>query len=225
MAQNDIHTLLINGSYCTVPVSISLAYRQEFADPPNERPGRDLIESWFTTILGPWFQIRQFLTDDLIWECATSSYGGLVDTVFLQDAKGTSPDSSTPSTVCAQFNIPPLFPHENGKEGRFYLPGIRMDDLNRSGFSQTLNSQFVVFAQSLLSIQSAATGANDSYRLVPHGKYRDRDGLVDNAEAFLPYVTEFVKVLGSRRADACGAFVAGGGGEFKPIIVPPVTPP
>ena len=222
MSDLDIHKLSFSGTYGGVPIAIGMAYQQDGANPPVVSAGRDLIESWFSQPAGPWANIREELDQFLIFQCAVDSFGEEVDTVFLVDANGENIGTSLPPTHSIQMNIPALFPHPDGHEGRFFLPGIPSLSTFRSGYSQALASQLVVFAAALLEIDSINGGGVGLYKLIPHAEYRNSTGGTSNIQAFLPYNSEFVKVIGNRRADQCGAFAGGGGGFFNPITVPPI---
>jgi hypothetical protein len=77
----------------------------------------------------------------------------------------------------------------------------------------------------LLEIDDLGGGQGPRYHLVPHAKYRDREGGIDDVLASVPYPNLMTKIIGSRRSDACQAFLSGGdGGGFEEIIVPPTEP-
>ena len=224
MAQGDIIGMVASGTYCSVPIAISVAYRQDIADPANETPGRDLVTAFFTQAGGPWDLLRALLTDELEFNCVSTAWGQQSDTTFLSDATGSLDEPSTPSSLCAQVNIPALFPYPGSNEGRFFLPGIPVSALDRSGFNTTFTTAMLSVFQAMLQLDSAATSTANAYYLVPHAKYVDQAGGTANAEAYLPYLSPFQKNLGNRRPDQCGAFVGGGGGNFSPIVVPPPPP-
>jgi hypothetical protein len=48
----------------------------------------------------------------------------------------------------------------------------------------------------------------------------DKNGEQANIDGFLPYHSEFVKIIGNRRADNCAAFTGGGDGDFDPYPIP-----
>ncbi|GAG91513.1 unnamed protein product, partial [marine sediment metagenome] len=154
------------------------------------------------------------------WECAVSSYQDKVDTVFLTDGAGLIDTPSQPSTHCIQFNCPALFPHEDGYEGRFFMPGIPISATNRSGFSTTMNVALLIFEAAAISVDSITSGDPDAYRMIPHAKYLDKNGEQALIDGYLPYHSEFVKVIGNRRADNCAAFAGGGDGDFDPYEIP-----
>ena len=224
MAQGDIISMVASGTYCSVPVAISLAYRQDKDDPVGVTPGRDLVQSFFKNAGGPWELLRLHLTNELEWLCVSTAWGQQSDQTFLSGATGNKDVPTTPSSVAVQVNIPRLFPHPDGYEGRFFLPGVPIADLERSGFTASFHSNLLTVFQAMLQLESFATGAANAYYLVPHASFLDPAGQTANAEAFLPYASEFVKNIGSRRPDQCGAFVGGGGGDFSPIVIPPPPP-
>lgn len=224
MAQDSIITLQLAGTYIGVPVACSMAYKQKILNPPVDPPGRDLIKSWFGQPGGAWDNIREDLSDELVWECAAASYDDKVDTVFLVDATGLKITASMPSTHCIQFNVPALNPHPDGHEGRFFMPGIPVASTDRSAFTASFNSRLVVFATAALSIDSLDAVQPDAYRMIPHGKYVDVALGTADVDGWLPYHSEFVKVLGNRRADNCAAFLGGGAGAFDPYTVPAPPP-
>lgn len=222
MAQGDIITMVASGTYCGEPVAISMAYRQDRDDPANVTPGRDLALSWFTGVGGPWWFFQNLLCDDLKWDCVSTAWPGNADTTFLQNIQGSVNTPATPSPICAQVNVPALRPHENKHEGRFYLPGIPVAAVQRSGFTQLFQSNVQVPLQAMLRISSVTDFFNNAYYLVPHAKYVDDQGTSANAEAYLPYLNLFLKALGARKTNACGAFLGGGGGDFNPGVGPDV---
>lgn len=216
---NDIHRLTMAGTYLGVPVACQLGYKQ-LIDDPVIRPGRDLILSWFGNPAGPWRNLRALLSDQLNWECAVSAYADKVDTVFLNDGEGLVATASMPSTHSIQFNCPALIPHDDAYEGRFFMPGIPIASTFRSGFTVAMNASLLVFEAAALSVDSITSAEADAYRVVPHAGYLDKDALQEDVEGFLPYHTEFVKIIGNRRADNCGAFTGGGDGDFSPYTIP-----
>lgn len=224
MAQQDVHSLTIAGTYLGVPVAISLAYQQEELDPPLISPGRDLISSWFLVQGGPWDFIREDLSDQLTFDCAVAAWGTEVETVYLTGASGLATTPSLPSTHCVQMNIPALFPHPGASEGRFYMPGFLVAQTNRSGYSTAFNARMVLWASVLLALDGYTSTFSGAWRLVPHGKYLDAGGGTDQVHAWLPYHNPWVKVIGNRRADGCAAFTGGGAGDFDPITIPPPPP-
>ncbi|MBA7684951.1 hypothetical protein ES703_93364 [subsurface metagenome] len=226
MSLGDVHDLQFEGQFCGVPFSMGMAYLQVADDFPAENAGRRLIDLWFNTTIilgGPWHTIRLRLTDDLVFECASDSWDTNQVTLFLNDARGENTATSCPSPLCAQINIVPLIPHHLKDEGRFFLPGISAVDTLRSGFDPVLMTFLEDFCIALPEIDDQGGGLGGRYRLVPHAKYTNLAGDQEDIEAFRPFPTPFIKVLNSRRSDACTAFIGGGTG-FDPIEVPP-TPP
>ncbi len=222
MGLNDVHSVVVSGKWQGVPVAISWAYQQVLADAPGLEPGRELVIDWFTFATGPWFQIRTLLSEDLVWECAVDAYGSEVETIFLTDAMGLDTTASLPTTHALQVNIPAEFPHNGAHEGRFYLPGMVVNNVNRSSYDDALNSALVTMMAAMLEVGDRA--GEKAFRLVPHGNYLDALGGTDQINSWIPYVSPFVKVIGSRRADQCGAFTGGSGAGFDPVIVPPPGP-
>lgn len=221
MATGDIHALAFSGTYAGVPVAITMAYIQKAPDPPVVSPGLDLIEAWFANVGGPWANIKGFLDEDMRFDCASSAFGENVDTMFLTDANGEAIGDSLPSTHCIQMNVPAVIPHPDGHEGRFYVPGIMLANVTRSGYSSNFNAQLKVFAAALLLLDSPNGGGVEAYQLIPHAGFRNTVGTTQGIDAFLPYNSEFVKVLGSRRADQCSAFTGGGAGAFQTLTIDP----
>ena len=224
MAFNDVHTLTLGGTYLGVPVAVGMAYQQLEADPAVVSAGADLINSWFLNVNGPWWNIRAECSDQLTWDCATSQWGDQVHTTFLSGGSGLSATPSLPSTHCCQFNFPPLFPHPDGDEGRMYWPGFLQGNTGRSGWTSTFNSTLVIFETALLSLDGHSSGLSGAWRVVPHGKFLDKDLSTDAIYGWLPYHSPWVKVLGNRKADNCAAFLGGGAGDFGPIVIPPPPP-
>ncbi len=220
MAIDDVHSIQFAGTYLGVPIAISLAYKQKVGNPPSGNPGADLLTSWMGIAGGPWRQIREDISDQLIWECGSSSYAGRVETVFFTSGAGLSAAASLPSTHCVQMNIGAMNPHPDGYEGKFYLPGWTRASVLRSGWTAARNAQLVVFAAACLSVDSLETAEPDAYRIVPHGKYLDKDLTQVDIDGALPYHSLFVKVLGNRKADNCAAFLGGGTGDFDPYDIP-----
>lgn len=226
MAIGDIHDLNLQGQFCGVPISIGMAYLQLEADEPGVTSGRRLIDQWFNTTVangGPWHIARLRLTTDLVFECATDSWGNFSVAEFLIDARGENDVASTPSPICAQINIPALEPHHLQDQGRFFLPGLAAEDTLRSGYGGPLRTMLQDFCVALVELDDPAGPVGPRYHLIPHAKYRDILGANENTEAFTPYPSPFLKVLNSRRSDACTAFVGGGLG-FDPIITIPSPP-
>ena len=227
MAVDDVHSLSLQGTYCGVPVAIGMAYKQIGDDPVGVNAGRQLIDKWFNTAAvdgGPWRQIRGFLTDALNWECAIDTFGDGVITVFLTDANGTNANASYPSPCCAQINIPASNPVETSREGRFFLPGVAIEDGLDFTFRQLFHNALRTFATNLVEIDDLGGGQGPRYHLMPHAEYLGLAGDPADVFAFTPYHDCFIKVLGSRRSDACTAFVATGGAGFAPIVVVPEPP-
>ena len=224
MAQDDVISLTISGTHTGVPCAVSMAYVQKILDPPGTTPGRDLIDSWFTNPGGPWDYLREDLSDELVWTCAVASWADQTETIFLNAGEGLSGQPSCPTTHCIQMNVPALVPHPDSHEGRFYFPGLIYNNTYRSGFTENFNTKLNAWAVVLLSVESKATGTGSAYRMSPHPEYRDANGQQQSVDAYLPYHSPFVKVMGTRRADACAAFHGGGGGLYYPIIIPPAGP-
>lgn len=224
MAQGDVHSLQLAGTYLGVPIAVTMAYQQEEVNPAVVTPGADLINSWFLNVVGPWDYIRPFVSDQLTWDCAVSQYGDKVDTIFLSGGTGLSAAASLPSTHCCQVNVPAVNPHPLAFEGRFYWPGFLVGNTYRSGWSGAFNVTLLAWASSLLALDGHSSGLSGAWRMVPHGKYLDANNGTDAVHAFLPYHDPFVKVLGTRKANSCAAFLGGGAGDFGPVIIPPPPP-
>lgn len=228
MPVNSIIDLTFAGEYCSVPVSISLAYKQLADDAPGEDTGERLIRLWFDTIAvsgGPWRYIRPFMSDELGFACATASYGNTSTAAFLTGAVGLNTDPASPSPLALQVNTPAQNPHPNASAGRFFLPGLTIPQLQRCGVVQSHSQVLLQFYLNLLEIDDLGGGQGGRYHLIPHAKYVDREGGIDDVLAGVPYPNLMMKIIGSRRSDACQAFLSGGaGGGFEEIIVPPTEP-
>lgn len=222
MPINDIHALSLEGEYCGVPISMSLAYKQLADDPIGENAGLRLIDQWFTEAGGPWLQIRPFLTEDLNIQCAVDSFGEQVATRFLDGAVGLVATPSYPSPHCVQMNVPGENPSGNADEGRFYLPGWPIVAGERSWWKATTHFELRLFALTLLEIDDLGGGQGGRYHLMPHAKYVGPDNAPDANLAFVPYANPLIKIIGNRRSDACTAFTSGAGqGGFDTIVIPP----
>lgn len=221
---NDVHSLTFVGTHAGVPIAISLAYQQKINDAVGIDPGEDLVESWFGNVGGPWDLLRALLVEDLVWTCGQSSWADRTSAVFLTGGAGLVLTASLPSTHCIQFNVPAVFPHTLAYEGRFYMPGIPVSAVNRSGFTETMNNALVVAEAAMISIDAAGANQPDAYRLVPHAKYLDEGQSTQQIDAFAPFHDMFVKVIGARRPDGCTAFVGGGGGDFGEFDIPAPPP-
>lgn len=224
MAQGDVHALSLGGTYLGVPVAVGMAYQQEETDPVAVSAGQDLINSWFLNETGPWSLIRAKCSNQLNWDCATSAWGEQVHTTFLSGGNGLSALPSLPSTHCCQVNVPPLKPHPDGYEGRFYWPGFLREDTLRSGWTFAMNAILVVWETALLSLEGHSSAASGAWRIVPHPKYLDVALGTTDVWGWLPYHHPWVKVLGNRKADNCAAFTGGGDGDFGPVVIPPPVP-
>ena len=219
MASGSAHALAFSGIYAGVPIAFGIAYEQLGDGPASGNPGRDLITSWCNQPAGPWQNLAVVLDSTLQFDCASSSHDDRVETVFLSGCNGDNVGSSLPSTHAIQFNFPFLNPYDPSYEGRMFIPGIPSTNTLRSGFTANMNSQLVVVCAALLEIDSLEEPGAVSYRLMPHAKALNQPQ-VKPAQAYLPYVSEFVKVIGNRRSDQCSAFTGGGTGGFAPIVVP-----
>ena len=218
----------MQGTFCAVPISVNMAYKQLADDAAGEDPGVRLIRLWFDTPAangGPWRTIRAFSSDQLGFECVQGSYDDVAVTVFLDGAVGLNAQPATPSPFCLQMNIPAANPHPAANEGRFFWPGLTMDQVERAGVTSVFSQEVRRWALSLLEIDDLGGGQGPRYALMPHAGYLDRAGQTDDVLAFVPYANLMVKVLGTRKSDACQAFVAGANqGGFAPITIPEGEP-
>jgi len=228
MPINSIHNLNFQGEFCSVPCSISLAYKQLGDDPVGVDPGINLIQKWFdepAAFGGAWRTIRPFLSDELGFACATDSYDNKAVSAFLTGATGLNTDPATPSPLAMQIEVPPQNPHPNAHPGRFFMPGLTNNQLERAGIDQPTSQAWEQFFKKVLEVEDLGGGQGPRYHLIPHPKFLDRAGSTNDVLAYQPFANLMVKVVGSRRSDTCQAFLSGGdGGGFDEIIVPPTEP-
>ena len=224
MPLGEKFSMVMAGQYCGVPVSISMAYLQIADDFVGEDPGTRLVRLWFDELEvngGPWKTIRGSLSQMLNWECVSVTYGATTETLFLTDAAGLIGFASLPTAVAVQINIAPLFPHPGKGEGRFYLPGFINENQSRGFLDTTTRDRILLFCQNIGEIDDLGAGQGPRWKLIPHADYVNEVGGDDGIDAFAAYPSPFLKVIGSRRSDACQAFSGSGGAGFESIIVSP----
>lgn len=228
MPIGSIHKLNFQGEFCSVPIAISMAYKQLADDPVDVNTGVNLIAKWFdepSVSGGAWRYLRPFLSDELGFACATDSYDNTMVSAFLNGAVGLNTDDATPSPFALQVEIQPQNPHPLAYPGRFYMPGFTNNQLERAGFNDALTQALLQFYVNLLEVEDLGTGQGPRYHLIPHAGYLDRAGTRNDVLAFVPSGNLMTKVIGSRRSDTCQAFLSGGdSGGFEEIIVPPTEP-
>lgn len=224
MAIGDVIALTFNGVYCSVPVSIGMAYTQLADPPPGEFPGKRLIERWLNEVNGAWRSISFAISDQLAWECASAVYGDTAETGFLSGATGGSAAASVPTPLAIQVNMDSQDPHPGSRPGRFYMPGLVQSHLDGGGFTNVAEGVLNPWMVALIEVDDMGGGLGPRYRLYPHPKYLTRNGDT-NINAERPYYNPFMKVIGNRRADACTTFVGQGGAGFSPIPVDPAPAP
>jgi hypothetical protein len=223
MALDDVLDLDLQGTYCGVPISINLAYVQRLENLGDEDPARTLVDAWFNDANGPWQVVRPILSNALLFQCATVRRAGFVSQLFLDSVPGANDTPGTPSPLALQINIPAQFPHPASSAGRFYLPGIPANEIVECGVSTALIDQVEVFCEALMGVGlSAANPQLRRFVLIPHAKYVDANGGTADIHASRPHLVSFVKVVSSRRSDACTTFInSDDAGGFETIEVTP----
>lgn len=228
MPLNSIHSLTLSGEFCAVPISISLAYKQLADDPVGINTGVNLIRKWFdepAAAGGAWRYIRPRLSNQLGFSCASDTYDQTSVTAFLGGAVGLNGNPATPSPLALQVEIQPQNPHPDAYPGRFFMPGLCNEHLERAGLNDTFTQAVIQFYKNLLEVEDLGGGQGPRYHLIPHAGYRDRNGSTNDVLAFEPFGNLMVKIVGSRRSDGCQAFLSGADTEgFETITVPPTEP-
>ncbi|GAG85465.1 unnamed protein product, partial [marine sediment metagenome] len=107
MPIDTVLALDLQGLYCGVPISISLAYKQVVADGTlGGLPGRTLATEWMNGANGPWDTIRAEISDALEWQCAIVSYDQEVEVILYTGMVGLEPGASWPTQQALQVNTP-----------------------------------------------------------------------------------------------------------------------
>lgn len=212
MPVGAIMDMTLIGDYCGVPVSCSLTYKQVEPDPAaGPSPGRRLVQRFFADNPGPWFHIRDKLSQDLEWLCGVVRYGEINEVELLTNTIGLSPNPSWPTSLALQVNTPSSDPHPDADEGRFFWPGFLIEDLDKGGIDPDEHGFLNTWMSRLLQLDN--DGGVFRYLLYPHAGYLDKNGGTDVITT-LPYWLPFVKVIGNRKGDDCATFAAIGGAQF-----------
>jgi hypothetical protein len=204
-----------------VPVNISLGYQQVDTYEGGADVATQFVNAFFCDAGSPWLTFRGNLSDQLVWECCVITIDQETFTQFLSGAEGTANTASPGSAIAVQFDVMPANPHPSKRAGRFFLPGILEADIENGGFTEAFHTQLRAFAASM-KVLLDPVDSDVVFALMPHGKYRDKNGDTADVLAQAAFHNPFVKVIGNRKPDLCTAFTgAGSGNPFTPIVVPP----
>jgi len=212
----ETYTTSVQGTHCGAPFSVSFAYRQIAAVATN---GLALAQAFWGDG-GPGALWMQISSDKLIAQCMSWSSPTDVGAALLEDRIGERDSAAMPPVCAVLYHLRPLTPWPGSlvnkpkyDVGRFFLPGLAVEDVTEYHLRRQSHAAFRTFGDSLLNLE--VTGV-DTFRLVAFPEFVPPPGGEYGVRSCRPDI--LIRRIKTRRPNTCELYAGAGQTGGRPTI-------